>query len=311
MDDRFGVTVVAVDGVVDRLVQFDAVIIAVTLRCVQTREIALGPESDDVSISFLEAGQGEPLLLVHGFTGAKEDFADEVDRLAGLGHHVVAPDLRGHGDSSQPADEAAYSVERFAADLWALTDHLGWPAFDLLGHSMGGMIAQVMVLDRPASIERLVLMDTHHGRLGTIDPELVRIGIELARTQGLEVIQQVLKMGADPLDNPAYRRVCAERAGYEEWSESKMLRSSPAMYASMLGYLDSVEDRLAALAGVAQPTLVMVGELDEGFLGASRRMADAIPGAELVVLDGGGHSPQFEATAAWRDALDRFLATRR
>lgn len=277
----------------------------------QTREIALGPDSGDVSLAYLEAGEGEPLLLVHGFTGAKEDFADEVDRLAGLGHHVVAPDLRGHGDSSQPAEESAYSIHRFAADLWALTDHLGWPAFDLLGHSMGGMIAQVMVLDRPERVERLVLMDTHHGRLGTIDPELVEIGIELARTQGLGVIQQVLKMGADPLDNPAYRRVCAERPGYEEWSESKMLRSSPAMYAAMLAYLDSVEDRLDDLASVRQRTLVLVGELDEGFRRASDRMAAVIPHAELVVLAGGGHSPQFEATEAWREALDAFLATTR
>jgi len=275
---------------------------------VQTREIALGPDSGDVSLSYLEAGEGEPLLLVHGFTGAKEDFADEVDRLAVLGHHVVAPDLRGHGDSSQPAEESAYSLDLFASDLWALTDHLGWPAFDLLGHSMGGMIAQVMVLDRPEHIERLILMDTHHGRLGTIDGELVKIGIELARTEGLAVIQEVLKMGADPLDNPAYRRVCAERPGYEEWSESKMLRSSPAMYAAMLGYLDSVDDRLDELASVDQQTLVLVGELDEGFRRASERMAAAIPHAELVVLEGGGHSPQFEATQAWREAVDSFLA---
>ena len=48
------------------------------------------------------------VLLVHGFTGAKEDFADEVDRLAARGFHVVAPEHRGHGRSAQPDDEAAY-----------------------------------------------------------------------------------------------------------------------------------------------------------------------------------------------------------
>jgi len=65
----------------------------------------------------------------------------------------------------------------------------------------------------------------------------------------------------------------------------------------------------AALAGVASSTLVLVGELDEPFLGASERIARTIPAAELVVLAEGGHSPQFESTEAWRAALDRFLAT--
>lgn len=246
-------------------------------------------------------------MLVHGFTGSKEDFVDEVDRLGEFGYHVVAPDLRGHGDSDQPADEAAYSLDAFAADVVALADVMGWDRFDLLGHSMGGMVAQVLVLDRPERVERLVLMDTHHGVLGNLDHEIIAIGIEVARTQGLEVVQQLLAMGQDPLANPAYERVCAERPGYREWSEAKMLRSSASMYAAMLGELIGTADRLDRLAGVRAPTLVMVGELDDPFLGASRRMARTIPGAVYAELEGGGHSPQFEATQRWREELDRFL----
>ncbi len=64
----------------------------------------------DVQLSIAEAGAGQRrLLLVHGFTGAKEDFTSWLDRLAGLGWHAVAPDLRGHGASSKPAEESAYS----------------------------------------------------------------------------------------------------------------------------------------------------------------------------------------------------------
>ena len=109
-----------------------------------------------VRLHALEAGVGgAPLLLVHGFTGCKEDFAEEVDGLAELGYHVVAPDLRGHGESDQPDDEASYGLRSFADDLFALTERLGWASFDLLGHSMGGMIAQVMVLEQPDRVERL------------------------------------------------------------------------------------------------------------------------------------------------------------
>lgn len=265
-------------------------------------------ETSSARLSVLESGVGgEPLLLVHGFTGCKEDFADEMEPLAELGYHVVAPDLRGHGDSDSPADEGEYALEIFAADMIALADALGWERFDLLGHSMGGMIAQLLVLEHPERISRLVLMDTHHGRLGNLDLDLIEIGIELARTQGLEVIQQILQMGADPLANPAYQRVCAERPGYQEFAESKMLRSSPAMYAAMLGQIAHAVDRLDAMSGVQVPTLVQIGELDEPFFDASHRLADRIPNAVLVVHPDAGHCPQFEATAHWRDSLHGFL----
>lgn len=265
-------------------------------------------EVGDVRLSTISAGHGgAPLLLVHGFTGCKEDFADEVEPLAELGYHVVAPDLRGHGDSDAPADESAYGLETFAGDMFALAEALGWDRFDLLGHSMGGMIAQVMVLDRPQRIERLVLMDTHHGPLDEIDHELLALGIELARTEGLAVIQQVLQMGADPLANPAYERVCAERPGYREWAENKMLRASASMYAAMLGELAAATDRLESLRAIDRPTLVQVGELDAAFVPASERMAATIPGARLAVHPAAGHCPQFEATEHWRATLHEFL----
>ena len=96
---------------------------------------------------------GRPLMLVHGFTGAKEDFSDFLLRLAERGWHVVAPDLRGHGASDKPDDEGAYALPIFAGDVFALADTLGWSSFTLLGHSMGGMIAQHMLLAAPDRID--------------------------------------------------------------------------------------------------------------------------------------------------------------
>lgn len=265
----------------------------------------------EIRLDVLEAGcGGAPLLLVHGFTGCKEDFAEEVDLLADLGYHVVAPDLRGHGDSEAPPDEDAYGLRRFADDVLSLADALGWMNFDLLGHSMGGMVAQLVVLGHPERVSRLILMDTHHGVVDGLDAELVEIGVELARHEGLEVIQQVLQMGNDPLSNPAFERACAERPGYREWSESKMLRCSPAMYAALLQEISTVTDRLDELAAVSVPTLVQIGELDAAFYDASHRIAARIEGAELVVHPGAGHCPQFEATNSWRTSLHSFLGTK-
>jgi pimeloyl-ACP methyl ester carboxylesterase len=82
------------------------------------------------------------------------------------------------------------------------------------------------------------------------------------------------------------------------------------MYCAMLSAITDATsglDRLPDLAGIAAPTLVIVGDEDGPFLKPSRRMADAIPGAELAVIPDAGHSPQFENPDAWWQALSAFL----
>ena len=265
-------------------------------------------DNGSIHLTIAEEGVGgRPLMLVHGFTGAKEDFADFVVPLASRGWHVVAPDLRGHGASDKPTDEAAYTLPIFAGDVLALADTLGWERFTLLGHSMGGMIAQHILLGAPDRIEALVLMDTAHGPLeGLVDPATIGRAIAFVRANGIEAWK--LAQDANPtLRSPADERVRAERPGYIEFGDRKLLAASPAMVASVLGQFATVDDRLEQLAAHFTPTLVIVGEQDAPFVGPSERMADVMPGASLAVIPDGGHSPQFEAPDAWWSALSTFL----
>ncbi len=274
----------------------------------QERVIHIG---DEVGLSVLEAGEGgRPLLLVHGFTGAKEDFADHVDALAERGWWTVAPDLRGHGASFQPTDEAGYSLAHFADDLLALVEALAWERLVLLGHSMGGMAAQVAAVARPKVLDGLILMDTGHGPVTSVDRDLAVMGQSIVREGGMPAVKEVLDAMAEdaPLTTPANERVLRERPGYREFGDRKFLSSSPAMYAAMLLELLDQDDRLDALAALDVDTLVIVGEQDEPFLADSARMADAIPRARQVVIPDAGHSPQFENPDAWLDALLDFLA---
>jgi 2-succinyl-6-hydroxy-2,4-cyclohexadiene-1-carboxylate synthase len=256
-----------------------------------------------------EGAGGRPLMLVHGFTGAKEDFGDFLAPLAERGWHVVAPDLRGHGASEKPAEESAYTLPIFAGDVLALADALGWTRFTLLGHSMGGMIAQHMLLAAPDRIEALILMDTAHGRLeGVLDAAAIDRAVAFIRSNGIEAWKQMMESQADRgLSTPADLRVRAERPGYIEFGERKLLAASPAMVASVLEQFGTVDDRLELLAAHTTPTLVIVGEQDAPFVGPSERMADVMPGASLAVIPEGGHSPQFESPDAWWDALSGFL----
>ena len=268
------------------------------------RTIEVGP----VELTLTEAGVGgRPLLLVHGYTGSRGDFADHVGPLAEQGWHVVAPDLRGHGQSAKPERESAYSLATFSGDVLGLADALGWDRFALLGHSMGGMIAQVVATGAPERVAALVLMDTGHGRV-PIDPTLVELGVATAREQGMEVIADFMaSMEDDPLSTEAYRRKAAEDPAYAARGDRNLRATSAAMYAAMMLELTSAHDRLESLRSLSMPTLVLVGSQDTPFLEPSRALAEAIAGAELAVVDGGGHSPQFEAPDEWWLALSSFL----
>jgi pimeloyl-ACP methyl ester carboxylesterase len=273
-----------------------------------TRRIKLSNVELEVAEASPRDGEGRPILLVHGFTGAKEDFTPFLDLLAALGWHAVAPDLRGHGNSGQPAGQESYALDLFAADVLALADQLGWSHFTLLGHSMGGMIAQVAALAAGPRLDGLVLMDTGHGPVKGLDPEIVQLGRNLVTEQGLAALVEVLRSMEDPLSSPSYRRLCETRAGYQAWGEEKMLRASADMWLAMTAQMLSAEDRLDKLAAIGVPTLVICGEEDSPFVKASRAMAKTIPGARLALIPDGGHSPQFEAPEAWWRELTDFLA---
>ncbi|MDP8988134.1 MAG: alpha/beta hydrolase [Actinomycetota bacterium] len=280
-----------------------------------TRRLRAG----EVELEVLEAGLGgRPLLLVHGFGGAKEDFVEHLPELADAGWHAVAPDLRGHGASDAPAEEEAYGLAALASDVVALADALGWDRFALLGHSMGGMAAQLAALAAPQRVAALVLMGTCHGPV-EVDRSLALASIDIVRSGGMPALAEAIAALPDggPFTTPEAQEARKSRpsplggddveASWADFAEAKLLASSPDMYTAMVPAMLDQPDRLAALASLSVPTLVLVGEHDAAFLGASRRMSATIPGARLVVVPGAGHSPQHEAPQAWRDAVLSFL----
>src|SRR5215469_6844359 len=272
------------------------------------RRVNLG----DVELSIAEAGNGQrPLLLMHGFTGAKEDFTPWLDELADLGWYAVAPDLRGHGQSSKPSAESAYSFEVMADDVLRLADALGWNRFVMLGHSMGGMVAQFVARSAGERLAGLILMDTTHGPLDNLDSDLIEAAVSIVRGQGIDALADVMATYEGPLTTPAHRRLLAERAGYAEFTDRKFRTASPAMYAAMAPVFPTAADRLDSLRDLpaTMPVLVIVGEQDQPFLAPSRRMASAGPRGSLAVIPDAGHCPQFENTDAWWLALTEFLAS--
>jgi pimeloyl-ACP methyl ester carboxylesterase len=277
---------------------------------VRTREVEVHRvHVDGVGLAVAESGAGgRPVLLVHGFTGAKEDFAGLMDPLAQRGWHAAAYDLRGHGSSDKPPGVESYDLPTFVADTLGVADELGWDRFTVLGHSMGGAIAQRLALDHPGRVDALVLMSTFHGPV-EVNPNLVALGVAIVDQGGMEALAAALaaRREADPAAVAARRRMEEVRPGHNEWADGKLLACSPDMWAAMAPRFLEWPDTLAAVAQIDVPTLVLVGEEDDTMRGQCQELAAAIPGARLDVIDGVRHSPQLEAPDRCWAALAAFL----
>jgi pimeloyl-ACP methyl ester carboxylesterase len=271
--------------------------------------------ANGIEIAFEEHGHGDrPLLLVHGFTGFRQDFAGQLPALSQHGR-VLAPDLRGHGESARTGDPASYGFEHLTADLLGLLDALGIERCDLLGHSMGGMVALRAALAAPERVASLVLMDTAPGPLSFVDRGQLGLAARVAREAGMAALAQILRARAreDATRSPADRRIEREwgEERFWEWRTARVAAMDPAAYEAFAVALVEQEDLTPRLAEISCPTAVLVGELDHDFLAPSETLARRIPGAELRVLPHAGHQPQHEAPEEWRTAVLEHLARAR
>jgi 2-succinyl-6-hydroxy-2,4-cyclohexadiene-1-carboxylate synthase len=270
-------------------------------------------ELDDIEIEWERTGSGDrPFVLVHGFTGSRDDWADVFPALAELGT-TLALDQRGHGGSTNPGTPEAYSLERLVLDLTRFLDAMGIARCDLLGHSMGGMVALRFTLAHPERVDSLVLMDTMPGPISDdASLQLLEVGGKIAREQGMETLFTALRaqMSQDP-ERPAASRRAEERMGparYWERIRAKIEAMDPEAFITLGRQLtdhQSVEDRLGE---IRCPTTVLVGSEDTEFLAPARRFEAGIPGARRVEISDAAHSPQIENTELWLAAIRDHLA---
>lgn len=125
------------------------------------RTVEVGP---GLHLHLAEAGpeDGPLVLLLHGFPDFWYSWRHLMPTLAGAGFRVVAPDLRGYGGSSRPAQTLAYRMDRHLDDLQALLRALGRSRAHVVGHDWGGAIAWVLACELPEQVERLVVLNAPH-----------------------------------------------------------------------------------------------------------------------------------------------------
>ncbi|MFA5120622.1 alpha/beta fold hydrolase [Zavarzinia sp.] len=124
----------------------------------EMRRIPLGA----VTLNVLVAGEGRPVLLVHGFPDSHRLWRNQVPALVAAGFKVIAPDMRGFGLSDAPADEAAYRLPLLVGDLVALLDALEIPVCDLVGHDWGAVVCWHLCFEQPRRVRRYAALSVGH-----------------------------------------------------------------------------------------------------------------------------------------------------
>ena len=238
---------------------------------------------DGVRLAYRELGEGRPLILIHGYlANATAGWVDTgiAGKIAGHGHRVIMPDMRGHGDSERPHEAAAYPPDVLADDGLALIEHLGVTDYDLGGYSLGGRTV-VRILARGATPARAIVGG-----------------------QGLEAVVHTVGRG------DRYRHVLANfgtsRPGSPERAMEDWVRRFGGDPVALLRILDTfVNTPSEALARIEVPTLVVTGA-EDGHNATAEALAGALPNGRYVMVPGNHGSAMTapELLAAVTDFLD-------
>ncbi len=240
------------------------------------------------------------VLLVPGFTGSKEDFRLLAAPLVEAGHPVVLLDQRGQHQSPGP-DDGAYTVEALATDLLAVVDELRDGPVHIVGHSFGGLVSRIAVLQRPEAFRSLTLMGS--GPAGLTGPRTAVLGPlrELAARSITSVVEAM-----DHL-NAADEKFLALDASTQCFLRDRMLASSPSALIGMSHALEGEPDRVEELRATGVPVLVVHGEDDDAWSPALQSdMAERL-GAAYAVIPDAVHSPAVEQPEATVKALLAFF----
>jgi 3-oxoadipate enol-lactonase len=244
---------------------------------------------------------GAPVLLVQGLGTDSRGWAFQRRAFAGAGHRVITFDNRGVGRSDKPLD--GYDLERMALDCVEVLDDAGVEQANVVGASMGGVIAQIMAVRHPDRLRSLVLACTacrHHDWRR----ELFAEWADIATREGMRAWARAhLRWIVGP------RSLRRFGAGFG-WLAPVFMSAPAHAFTGQLAAILAVDDALRhELAGIDVPTLVVVGSQDTLTPQAdAEELAEHIPGARLAIVRGGPHAFMVEAAPAFNRVVLGFLS---
>lgn len=263
-------------------------------------------EVNGISYAFEMEGEGEPLVLLHGFAGSSAMWSPFLPYL-GQDFLILTIDILGHGRTRSPADPQRYSMEQVAEDITAVVQHLIQEPAHLLGYSMGGRLALYLALSQPTLWRSLVLESS---TAGLASPE----ARSARQAQDAKLAERIQREGVPAFvefwqDVPIF--ASQKNLPTEAWQRQKRqrLQNNPLGLAhSLLGMGTGSQPNLwPRLAELHVPTFLLAGALDEKYVAIVGQLGEQIAGAQTAVLPDVGHNTHLEAPSQFYDLITDFM----
>jgi len=251
---------------------------------------------NDIDLYYESAGEGAPVLLLHGLGSSTRDWEYQIPPLA-QSHRVIAMDVRGHGRSDKPP--GPYSVKQFASDAVALLRAVDAAPAHLVGLSMGGMIAFQMAVDSPEAVRSLTIVNSGPAMiLRTLSQKLlIQSRYAVVRIFGMRALA---RMVAGPLFPKP------EQAELRKKFEDHVAENDPKAYLASLSAINgwSVAERIG---NIACPVLIVASDHDYTPVAWKRAYAAQIPGAHVAVLEDSRHAGPLDQPDQFNRVVLEFL----
>jgi 3-oxoadipate enol-lactonase len=250
---------------------------------------------NDVRLYYEGAGEGEPLVFLHGFTLDRRMWRPQVEFFQNH-YHVITPDARGHGLSDAPL--SGYSRADRVNDLAGLVDNLEIESFHLVGLSMGGATALGFALAHQERLKSLTLVST--GAAGYSIGKKISYLDQVAHDEGPEAALDKWKYWSLKF----YKE---DRRELKELLDTMISDHSAAAWRDPMRGKYPREDDLSRVAGIEVPTLICAGERDKVFVTLATELNDRIAGSLLTIYPGAGHMLNLEEPNRFNADLKVFL----
>jgi 2-succinyl-6-hydroxy-2,4-cyclohexadiene-1-carboxylate synthase len=275
---------------------------------VKQRDIVLN------GISYHTAQHGSakaaPLLLLHGFTGSSDSWADLIPVFSKQ-FSVITVDLLGHDRTASPPDPKRYTMLNIAADLITLLDAWGIKQTTLLGYSMGGRLALYLACHYPNRFSHLILESS--------SPGLASEGERAKRRQEDEALADWIEASGieafvnrwEALPLWASQRQLSE-AVRQQLRRQRLQNNLVGLANSLRGMGTGAQPSLwPHLPALTVPTLLIVGELDGKFVAINQQMVKQLGNGRLHIIPQAGHTTHLERPSAFHTAVTSFLTAKK
>lgn len=257
---------------------------------------------NDITMAYDDTGEGLPLILIHGFPLNRKMWRPQINKLPLIGCRVIAPDLRGFGESDAP--EAPYSMEIFADDIIGLMDHLGIGKAVIGGMSMGGYVLFNLLERYAERVMGAIFIVTR----ATADDEA-------GKARRLQLAADVRKFGpqiaADAFEKLLFApETTKERPKLMEEVYAWMTENPSCGLAGGLLAMRGRKDYSAMLGRFMTPSMAIGAEFDQAAPPVtSTAIAAGIPGCRLCIIPGTGHMANLEDVKAFDNCIKEFVST--